>query len=125
MMNVKHIKDNQYKIEHENGSVYLDANSEKEAVEIYNSNYTPLHDKKRQLLAKAKNEVANKLQATDYKVIRHRDQLELGVETTLTDLEYDQLLKERNGMRIKSNELETLIKSKRSISTLNEIKIEY
>ena len=35
MIDVKHIKDNQYKIEHENGSVYLDAESKKEAIEKY------------------------------------------------------------------------------------------
>jgi hypothetical protein len=80
---------------------------------------------KNKLISQVKNKVSELLTATDYKVIRHRDQLELGVETTLTDLEYDALLKQRNDLRIKSNELEATIKAKRSLNTLNEIKIEF
>ena len=80
---------------------------------------------KNKLIFQVKNKVSELLTATDYKVIRHRDQLELGAETTLTDLEYDALLKQRNDLRIKSNELEATIKAKRSLNTLNEIKIEF
>lgn len=85
---------------------------------------------KNKLLSKVKSEVSTRLQATDYKVIRHRDQLDLiakgnVLETTITNKEYEALLKERNDLRIKSNELEATIKAKRSINTLNEIKIEY
>ena len=116
---------NQHKIQTEKGFIIIDADSKQQAIEKYNANYTPLHDKKRELLAKVKGGVSKLLQATDYKVIRHRDQQALKVETTLTDLEYDTLLKERNNLRIKSNELEATIKAKRSIKTLNEIKIEF
>lgn len=127
---MKLIKENNgvYQFQDSNGVKHsVGANSKKEALSILENRPKPNEtDKlKRKLINQVRSEVANRLQATDYKVIRHRDQLELGIETTLTDLEYDQLLKERNDMRIKSNELETLIKSKRSINTLNEIKIEY
>ena len=80
---------------------------------------------KDRLIDKAKFNVANKLSSTDYKVIRHRDQQALKVETSLSEVEYQTLLKERNDLRIKSNELEATIKAKRSIKTLNEIKIEF
>lgn len=121
---------NQHKIENEKGFIIIDAESKEQAIEKYKANYTPLHDKKRELLNKAKSEVSKRLQATDYKVIRHRDQLDLiakgeVITTTLSSKEYEELLKERNQLRTKSNELEALINSKRSINTLEKIKIEY
>lgn len=36
---------------------------------------------------------------TDWMVNRHRDQLELGIETSLTDAEYIQLLSDRQSAR--------------------------
>lgn len=39
------------------------------------------------------------LSDTDWKVIRHRDQLSLGVETSLTEAEYKELLKARQKAR--------------------------
>lgn len=39
------------------------------------------------------------LKNTDWKVMRHKDQLELGIETSLTDEEYKELLKERQKVR--------------------------
>ena len=39
------------------------------------------------------------LSETDWMVIRHRDQLDLGQSTSLTDQEYQQLLSERQSAR--------------------------
>lgn len=39
------------------------------------------------------------LDSTDWKVIRHRDQLAAGVATTLSEQEYNQLLSERQAAR--------------------------
>ena len=39
------------------------------------------------------------LSNTDWKVIRHRDQLDLGIPTSLTDAEYQVLLEERQKAR--------------------------
>jgi hypothetical protein len=39
------------------------------------------------------------LNSTDWKVIRHRDQLALGVETSLTTEEFQELLRERQNAR--------------------------
>jgi hypothetical protein len=89
-----------------------------------------INEFKEQLLNQVKYEVSALLQATDYKVIRHRDQLDLiakgeVITTTLSSQEYEDLLKERNALRAKSNELEATINSKRSVNTLEKIKIEY
>ncbi len=47
------------------------------------------------------NTALNFLNDTDWKVTRHRDQLSMGIETSLTDEEYTQLLKERQEARDK------------------------
>jgi hypothetical protein len=39
------------------------------------------------------------LNSTDWKVIRHRDQLALGVETSLTTEEFQELLRQRQNAR--------------------------
>ena len=41
------------------------------------------------------------LNDTDYKVIRHRDQIDAEISTTLTDEEYQQLLIDRQNARLK------------------------
>jgi hypothetical protein len=123
------IKENNgiYQFEDDNSRYIIGANSESEALSILENRPAPseIEILKRKLINRVRSEVSILLTANDYKVIRHRDQLELGAETTLTDLEYDALLKQRNDFRIKSNELEATIKAKRSLNTLNEIKIEF
>lgn len=39
------------------------------------------------------------LDDTDWKVVRHRDQIELGIETSMTDEEYTELLVQRQAWR--------------------------
>ena len=39
------------------------------------------------------------LNTTDWKIIRHLDQLNLGIATSLSELEYLELLQERQGAR--------------------------
>ena len=109
----------------------VEANSKEQAIEKIRNYKEPneVDILKRKLLRQVKSEVSARLQATDYKVIRHRDQLDLiakgeVITTTLSAQEYETLLKERNALRIKSNELEAKINNKRSIKTLEKIKIE-
>lgn len=45
------------------------------------------------------NEALLYLDETDWKVIRHRDQLALGIQTSLTDEEYNAILAERQSKR--------------------------
>lgn len=45
------------------------------------------------------NGARKELNDSDYKVIRHRDQLDSGIDTTLTSEEYDALLIERQALR--------------------------
>lgn len=110
----------------------IEAETKEKAIEKFKQRpvVNEVTELKRDLLNQVRTEVASRLTATDYKVIRHRDQLDLiakgeVITTTLSSKEYEELLKERNQLRTKSNELEALIKSKRSINTLKEIKIEY
>lgn len=55
--------------------------------------------------ANINNEVRNFLADTDWKVIRHRDQLNLGIETSLTSEEYIALLEQRQEARNKVMEV--------------------
>jgi hypothetical protein len=61
------------------------------------------------------------LSITDYKVIRHRDQLDGAMATTLTHLEYLDLLAERQAIRDISNSLETAINLAVTIEQINNI----
>lgn len=53
-------------------------------------------------------EAARRLAATDWKVLRHRDQLDAGEATSLTDEEYAALLTARQAIRAASNEIEAM-----------------
>lgn len=46
----------------------------------------------------------NKLNKTDWKMVRHRDQLALGIDTSLTDEEYQSLLTLRQEWREKASD---------------------
>ncbi len=54
-------------------------------------------------------EKRNLLISTDYKVIRHREQKDINVSTTLSDAEYNNLLATRNLARKTINELENIL----------------
>ena len=47
----------------------------------------------------------DKLNSTDWKVLRHKDQLELGVDTSLTSEEYTELLTKRQEWRTLHSQL--------------------
>jgi ribosomal protein S13 len=101
--------------------------NETEKLETENKS-SELQSLKRKLINKVKSEVSKQLTATDYKVIRHRDQLDLIakgniITTTLTSEEYETLLKERNNLRIDSNEKEAEINSKTKITELEKIEL--
>lgn len=64
---------------------------------------------KRQKISETKQYAATELSTTDYKVIRHRDQTDAGLPTTLTTTEYQQLLTDRQAIRDRSNEIKAQI----------------
>ncbi len=61
---------------------------------------------------------ANLLSQTDWKVIRHRDQLAAGAATDLTDTEYQDLLAARQQVRDTSTQLEGEVNAKLKVSTI-------
>lgn len=74
----------------ENGNVIIPA----EEIEVVETDITA------ELTQKNTNETSRKfLLETDWKVLRHRDQLELGVPTSLTEAEFAQLLADRQAAR--------------------------
>ncbi|MHB8171218.1 MAG: hypothetical protein ACYDG6_06715 [Thermincolia bacterium] len=64
---------------------------------------------KRQKITEIKLRAKAELDATDYKVIRHRDQVANNLTTALTSIEYQALLTSRQAVRDKSNTLETQV----------------
>ena len=108
----------------------LQANSKEEAQSILENRTEPneIDVLKNKLLNKVKSEVSKQLTATDYKVIRHRDEQELitkgnMITSTLTATEYEELLKERKELRDWSNEKEAEINSKTKITELEKIEL--
>lgn len=49
-------------------------------------------------------DVSELLDLTDWKVTRHRDEIDLGLMTSLTAEEYEKLLKDRNNWRLLANQ---------------------
>ena len=101
--------------------------NETEKLETENKS-SELQSLKRKLINKVKSEVSKQLTATDYKVIRHRDEQELitkgnMITSTLTATEYEELLKERKELRDWSNEKEAKINSKTKITELEKIEL--
>jgi len=85
-----------------------------EIVEINIEDYYPLAELKDDRIAYIKQSAYYELKATDWKVLRHRDQLaddSTGSSTSLSDNEYQALLLERQNIRDYSNQLETEINS--------------
>jgi len=65
------------------------------------------------------------LSRSDYKVIRHRDQLDGNFATTLTASEFSELLTYRQSIRTQSNVLELLAIESTTIEELNAITVNY
>ena len=101
------------------------ANSKEEAQSILENRQAPneLENLRREKINSVRAEASNLLTATDYKVIRHRDQRDLEAKTTLTEVEYQELLNERDAIRNRSNELEKEINSL-NIEGLNRFKLQ-
>lgn len=59
-------------------------------------------------VAQVKHAARRRLAATDWKVARHRDQVDSGQPTSLTEAEYQALLVERQAIRAASNRIEAL-----------------
>lgn len=68
---------------------------------IYYNGKLAIDDTKERLMNAKKDNLAHQsfLDDTDWKVVRHRDQVELGIETSLTNDEFIELLNQRNEAR--------------------------
>lgn len=80
---------------------------------------------KRKLLNQVKQKAKELLSSTDYKITRHEEQLKIGTETSLTDIEFSELLTERNNIRLNSNKFEAEIEALNTLEELNNYKFEY
>ena len=119
-------KPNQHKIQVGGVITVIDADSQEEAIRIYNDNYTPLLKTKRKLLNKIKQKAKELLTATDYKVIRHRDQRDKVVsKKSISDVEYMELLTERDRIRDRSNEMEAEVEKLTTVEEIENFNIEF
>lgn len=105
------------------------ATSKSEALQRVEAIVNAVPDKvaiiKTELTSKVKQIAKEQLTATDYKVTRHLEQLELKAETSLTELEYKTLLEERNYYRTKSNQIESQIEALTTLQDLENFEIKY
>lgn len=68
--------------------------------EDYNKKqYYSIDEEKNAIILNEKGIAAQGLNKTDYKIARHRDQIEMEVATTMTDDEYKELLQKRQAWR--------------------------
>ena len=74
-------------------------------------------DKIKEFNQRTEQELAN----LDWKVLRHIEQRELQIQTSLTEIEYHELLQNRQTIRDKVNNLETIINATNTIEELTEI----
>ncbi|MCA9386325.1 hypothetical protein KC717_06795 [Candidatus Dojkabacteria bacterium] len=81
--------------------------------------------RKQKLINQVKQKAKELLSSTDYKAQRHEEQLKIGAETDLTDIEYKAFLTERNEIRKKSNKFESEIEKLETLEELKNYKIEY
>ena len=80
-------------------------------------------DLKVQRIAEVKALAARRLEATDWKVLRHLGQKAAGVTTSMTDAEYQALETERQGVRDLSDQLEAEISAKLKVSTVMAVDV--
>lgn len=76
------------------------------------------------VISKIKRNAFKLLSETDWKVIRHRDQVDLGVTTSLSNAEYIQLLTDRNNIRLNTNQIENELNSITSVETIENYNCE-
>jgi len=86
-----------------------------------------LQEKKDGQISLTKSEASNLLSPTDWKVIRHRDQIdtESGSGTSLTNEEYLTLLDDRQIIRNKSNTIESEIDALTTIQEVDDYEIDF
>jgi hypothetical protein len=100
------------------------ANSEEEARQILLEVYSPeflLANNKKSKIIQIKSLAKSELEATDWKVQRQREQITLGIDTSLSLEQYIELLTGRQAIRTKSNELEAQVNAAETIEELNGI----
>ena len=78
-----------------------------------------------QLIDVIKNTAKELLSSTDYKVLRHNDQVYLNIATTLSNEEYTALLQSRQAIRDWSNVKELEIQTQTTIDELELVEIDY
>ena len=81
----------------------------------------PLEQVKSEQVDKFKPCAAAELCVTDWKTIRHVEQTELGIETSLTAQEYTDLITERQAIRQKSNDKEAEVMAATTVDEVFEV----
>lgn len=101
--------------------------SEQRIVDIWNliKDDLELTQAKEQRIIQIKEQARELLFVTDWKIIRHNDQMELSGLTSITQAEYQALLIERQNIRDLSNQYETAINNCNNINELNELVTDY
>lgn len=92
---------------------------------LLSSNYMSLEFLKSFVINLIKGRTFSVLHSTDWKIIRHRDQIDSGGGTSLTDQEYQDLLIDRENIRINSDIYEQQVNDATSIEQIKLIDIEY
>lgn len=107
-------------------TINIEANSKEDAMSKIKT-FTSLRNQdseldfqKNNLINLVKVNASRLLKITDFKAIRHRDEVDMGVTTSITNDEYKTILATRKKIRDKSNELESEINS---INTISDLKL--
>ena len=111
----------------ENGKYKYKLTSGNIVVEKTEAEKWTVAEKKAEKIASVKGQADNLLSATDWKVIRHRDQVETssGISTSLTESEYSALLIFRESIRTTSNTMEDEINALTTLTQVDEYVIEF
>lgn len=115
---------NNYEFEVDGNKYFIDANNETEAELIFEdliSIESKLENIKLDKINLVKSNARNLLNETDWKELRHYRQKYLETATSLTEEEFEELLEEREAIRVNSNTLESVISACTTIEELNAI----
>lgn len=107
------------------GFTFVEVNSKEELDAVAISSTLTLAELGNRKVMEAKSEAASRINvhAPDYKVLRHREQVELSIPTTLTTAEYDAMLQLRQAIREASNTIESEIRSITEIGLLEAFSV--
>lgn len=83
-----------------------------------------MEELKKDAIERAKLYAAGLLSRTDWKVIRYRDQAAAGIETSLSETEYVELLEHRQAIRDRSDEIEAKIRDAETAEDVRAIDLD-